>query len=171
MVNKHTLIVIISIIVILVSIGYSSLNLISTNNMQIKWATKNFDFLSILYGGNLEICNNSDYPASFTKYTFTILYDSKPLGKFTTQGIGIAPHSKSNVAGKFTADDKQVAEIFFSFLDTEIKGTDVSRVDANKMQVLTTLDAKVIGVIPFSISHEYSGQEFLKILNENTNCN
>jgi hypothetical protein len=123
-----------------------------------------------MYGGNLEVCNPSDYPTSFTKYKFTILYDSKQLGTFTTSGTGIAPHSKANVNGKFTADDKQVAQIFFSFLDTEIQGTDVTRVDANKMQILTTLDYTIIGVIPFSTPHEYSGQEFLKMMNENTSC-
>ena len=170
MVNKHTIIVLVSIIVIASSLGYSSLNLLSTNDIQFKWATKNFDFLSVMYGENLEVCNDSDYPTSFTKYKFTIFYDSKPLGTFTTSGIGIAPHSKANVNGKFTADDKQVAQIFFSFLDTEIKGTDITRIDANKMRVLTTLDYTVIGVIPISIPHEYSGQEFLKMMNKNTNC-
>lgn len=170
MVNKHIIIVIISIIVIVSSLGYSSLNLISANNIQFKWATKNFDFISVMYGRNLEACNNSDYPTSFTKYEFTILYDSKQLGKFTTSGVGMSPHSKANVNGKFAADDKQVAQIFFSFLDTEIKGTDVTGMDANKMRVITTLDYTIIGVIPFSISHEYSSQEFLKMMNEDTRC-
>ncbi len=170
MANKHTIIVIISIIVIVSSLGYSSLNLVSANNLQFKWATKNFDFTSVMYGGNVQVCNPSDYPASFAKYEFAIFYDSKQLGKFTSSGTGIPPHSKANTSGKFTADDRQVAQIFFSFLDTEIKGTDVIRVDANKMQVTTTLDYTIIGALPLSITHEYSGQEFLDMMNENTRC-
>ncbi len=171
MVNKHTIIVLVSIAVIVSSLGYSSLNLVSANGLKFKWASKSFDFTSVMYGGNLETCNNSDYPASFAKYEFTIFYDSKPLGKFTSSGISIPPHSKGIVNGKFTADDRQVAQIFFSFLDTEIQGTDVNRVDANKMRVTTSLDYTIIGVVPFSTIHEYSGQEFLDMMNENTKCN
>jgi hypothetical protein len=168
--NKHTVIVIVSVIVIAASVGYSSLNMVSAGSLQFKWATKSFDFTSIMFGGNAQACNNSDYPASFSKYTFTIFYDSKPLGTFTSSGTSIPPHSKGAVHGKFIADDRQVAQIFFSFLDTEIQGTDVTRVDANKMQVSTTLDYTIIGVIPLSITHEYSGQEFFKMMNTDTEC-
>lgn len=170
MANKHTVIVIISIIVIVSSLGYSSLNLVSANSLQFKWATKSFDYTSIMYGGNVQACNPSNYPANFAKYTFTIFYDSKQLGKFTSSGGVIPPHSKGTIPGKFTADDRQVAQIFFSFLDTEIGGTDVSRVDANKMQVSTTLDYTIIGAVPLSITHEYSGQEFLDMMNQDSKC-
>ena len=170
MANKHTVIVIISIAIIISSLGYSSLNIVSANNLQFKWATKNFDFTSIMYGGNAEACNDSDYPASFAKYTFTIFYDSKQLGKFTSSGGVIPSHSKETIPGKFTADDRQVAQIFFSFLDTEIGGTDISRVDASKMQVKTELDYTVIGIIPLSVTHEYSGHEFLDLMNRDTKC-
>jgi len=168
--NRHTVIVAISIAVIASSLGYSSLNLVSASSLQFKWATKNFDFTSIMFGGNVQACNDSDYPASFTKYTFTIFYDSKQLGKFTSSGGVIPPHSKGTIPGKFAADDRQVAQIFFSFLDTEIGGTDVSRVDASKMQVKTALDYPIIGVVPLSITHEYSGQEFLDMMNQDTKC-
>ncbi|TBR09798.1 MAG: hypothetical protein EPO62_04465 [Candidatus Nitrosotenuis sp.] len=170
MANKHAVIVAVSIVVIISSLGYSSLNLVSANSLQFKWATKNFDFTSIMYGGNVQACNDSDYPANFAKYTFTMFYDSEQLGKFTSSGGALPPHSKGTIPGKFTADNRQVAQIFFSFLDTEIKGTDVTRVDANKMHVSTTLDYAVIGIIPLSIKHEYSGQEFLDMMNQDTKC-
>ncbi len=170
MANRHTIIVILSIAVIVSSLGYSSLNLVSANSLQFKWAAKSFDFTSIMFGGNVQACNDSDYPANFAKYTFTIFYDSKQLGQFASSGGTIPPHSKVTIPGKFTADDRQVAQIFFSFLDTEIGGTDVSRVDAGKMQVRTVLDYTIIGIIPLSIAHDYSGQEFLDMMNKDTKC-
>lgn len=163
--NKHTIVVAVSIIVIISSLGYSSLNLVSANSLQFKWAT-DFDFLSVLYGKNMAVCNQSDYPASFSKYEFTIFYDSKQIGKFTASGAAVPPHSEAKTVGKFAADDKQVSQMFFSFLDTEIHGTDVARIDANKMMVSTELDYTIMGVIPFSITHEYSGQEFLEMMNK-----
>ncbi len=169
MANKHTVIVIVSIIVIASSLGYSSLNLISANDLQFKWAA-DFDFLSVLYGKNMLVCNPSEYPASFAKYEFTIFYDSKQIGKFTVPGSAVQPHSEANISGKFAADDKQVAQMFFSFLDTEIRGTDVTRIDADKMNVIATLDYTVLGAIPFSITTEHSGHDFLEMMNRDTSC-
>ncbi|MBI5146375.1 MAG: hypothetical protein HZA84_04055 [Thaumarchaeota archaeon] len=169
MANKHTIVVIVSIIIIASSLGYSSLNLVSASNLQFKWTT-DFDFLSVLYGKNMLVCNDSDYPASFSKYEFTIFYDSDQIGKFATSGIAVQPHSEANISGKFAADDKQVSQIFFSFLDTEIRGTDVTRIDADKMKVVATLDYSLFWVIPLSTTHEYSGQEFLDLMNKDTNC-
>lgn len=169
MANKHTVIVIVSIIVIASSLGYSSLNLVSANDLQFKWAS-DFDFLSVLYGKNMLVCNPSDYPASFAKYEFTIFYDSKQIGKFTVPGSAVQPHSEASISGKFAADDKQIAQMFFSFLDTEISGTDVTRIDADKMVVTATLDYTILGVIPLSIASEHSGQDFLEMMNRDTGC-
>jgi hypothetical protein len=167
--NKHTIVVIVSIIIIASSLGYSSLNLISANNLQFRWAS-GFDYLSVLYGKSILVCNDSDFPASFSKYEFTIFYDSKPIGKFTTSGVVVSPHSVASVGGKFEADDKQVAQIFFSFLDTEMHGTDVTRVDADKIKVKATLEYSLLWAIPLSIMHEYSGQEFLDMMNMGHAC-
>ncbi|HSA97843.1 MAG TPA: hypothetical protein VLF17_02060 [Candidatus Nitrosotenuis sp.] len=169
MASKHTIIVIISIIVIASSLGYSSLNLVSANGLKFKWATK-FDYSSILYGGRLEACNDSNYSASFAKYEFTIFYDSRPLGKFTSSGAIVPPHSGVAVPGKFAADDRQVAQIFSSLLDADTRGTDVGSVDANKMQVSATLHYAIMGMVPLSTTHEYSGPEFLEMMNQSTGC-
>ncbi len=169
MANKHTIVVMASIIVIASSLGYSSLNLVSANNLQFKWVT-DFDFLSVLYGKNMLVCNDSDYPASFSKYDFTIFYDSEQIGKFTASGVTVQPHSEANTNGKFAADDKQVAQMFFSFLDTEIHGTDVTRIDEDKMKVIATLDYSLFWIIPLSTTQEYSGQEFLEMMNKDTSC-
>ena len=170
MANKHVIIVIVSIIVIASSLGYSSLNLVSASALKFKWAS-DFDYLSVLYGKSMLVCNPSDYPASFTKYEFTIFYDSKPIGTFAASGSLVPPHSEAGISGKFASDDKQISQIFFSFLDTEIHGTDVTRIDADKMKVMSTLGYSVLWAIPFSITHEYSGQEFLEMMNQDTDCN
>lgn len=169
MADKHTIIVIVSVIVIASSLGYSSLNLISASSLQFKWAS-DFDYLSVLYGKNMAVCNDSDYPAVFSKYHFTIFYDSKQIGKFTASGTAVQPHSEAQISGKFEADDKQVSQIFFSFLDTEIQGTDVTRIDADKMRVVATLEYSLFWIIPLSVTHEYSGQEFLETMNKDTSC-
>jgi hypothetical protein len=169
--NRHTIIVIVSILVIVGSIAYSSLNLVSAQEMQFRWHRMGgFDFLSILVSGKLEACNNSDYPATFRSYSFSMNYDGKHLGTFATDGAGAPSHSSVTVNGKLQSDDQRITQMFFSFLDTELGGTDVTRVDASKMKITTTLDTTIVGIIPYSITKEYSGQEFLQLMNQKTSC-
>ena len=172
MVNRHTIIVIVSIAVIAATLGYSALNLVFANDLQFRWYQEgNFDLLSIMFGGKLAVCNNSDYPTNFQQYSFNITYDSQSLGTFSVQGIDVSPHSSAMLAGKFSTDDKRVSEILFASLDTAFSGSgQAARIDVSKMSVTTTLDTKIIGVIPFSITHEYSGQEFLDMMNQKTSC-
>jgi hypothetical protein len=169
--NKHTIIVIASIAVIAGSVAYSSLNLVSAQELQFRWhQAGGFDFLSILVSGKLGVCNNSDYPATFRSYSFSMNYDGSDLGTFATDGAGVPSHSIVIVNGKLQSDDQRISQMFFSFLDTEFGGTDVTRVDADKMKITTTLDTTIVGIIPYTITKEYSGQEFLQLMNQKTSC-
>jgi len=171
-VNKHTLIVIISIIVIAVTLGYSSLNLVFVKDLQFRWHQEgNFDLLSTMFGGKLIVCNDSDYPASFQRYSFNIVYDDQSLGMFSANGIVALPHTSTTIDGKFSTGDKQISQILFASLDTAFSGSEqAARIDISKMSATTTLETKIIGVIPFSITQEYSGQEFLDMMNRKTSC-
>lgn len=171
MANKHTIIVIASIAIIAGSLGYSSLNAFSANDLQFRWhQVGSFDFINILASGNLAVCNSSDMPANFQSYSFSMTYDRNDLGTFVTDGGGVAPHTLGIIHGKLNSDDKRISEMFFSFLDTEFGGTDVTRIDSKKMSVTSTLEARILGVIPYTITHKYSGQDFVDMMNHKTSC-
>jgi hypothetical protein len=171
-VNKHTLIVIVSIVIIAATLGYSSLNLVFAKDLQFRWYQEgNFDLLSIMFGGKIAVCNDSDHPASFQRYSFDIIYDGQSLGTFSTNGVVAPPHTSTMIDGKFSADDKRISQILFASLDTAFSGSgQAARIDVSKMSATTTLDTKIIGVIPFSITREYSGQEFIDMMNQKTRC-
>jgi hypothetical protein len=83
----------------------------------------------------------------------------------------VLPHNTVTVDGKFTTDDKRVSQILFSSLDTALSGSgQAARINVNNMQVVSTLDTKIIGVIPFSMTQQYSGQEFVEMMNQKTSC-
>jgi hypothetical protein len=169
--NKHTIVVAVSIIVIAASLGYSSLNLLSAKDLQFRWyQPDSFDLLSIIFGGKLAVCNNSDYPAAFASYSFDVIYEGQSLGVFTANGAGLAPHTNTMVDGKFATDNKQVANILFASLDTALGGGQAARINPNNMQVITTLETKIIGLVPFSLTHQYSGEEFVKMMSQKTEC-
>jgi hypothetical protein len=167
--NKHTVIVIASIIVIAGSLGYSSLNAISAQGLEFAWPGT-FDFLSVLTGKTVEVCNTSSLPATFSKYSFTIFYDGQDLGTYSTGRGGFEANSGGMVFGKFESNDDRLAGLFFSFLDTETGGTDVTRINADKIKVVTSLESPVLWVVPHIITQEYSGEEFLDLINRDLTC-
>lgn len=172
MINKHTIVVIVSIIIIAGSFGYSSLSLVSAKELQFRWyQIDSFDLLSILIGGRLSVCNNSDLPASFSSYSFDVFYEGKSIGRFSTQGAGLAPHTNTMVNGKFESDDERVTQILFSSLDTALSDRNAAaRINPDKMEVTATLETKIIGIIPFPITQHYSGPEFVDMMNQKTSC-
>lgn len=171
MANKHTIIVMVSIAVIAGSVGYSSLGAISAKDLQFRWhQIDSFDFIAVLVQGDFAVCNPTSIPANFESYSFSMNYDGNDLGTFVVGGGGVAPNTIGVVHGKLQSDDKRISEMFFSFLDTEFGGTDVARIDSNKMTVKTTIETKILGVIPYSITHDYSGRVFVDMMNQKTSC-
>lgn len=172
MTNRHTIIVIASIIVIVATLGYSSLNLIYVKDLQFRWHQQgSFDLLSIMFNGRLVVCNNSDYPVNFQKYSIQIFFDGQDLGTFMAQGAGVTPHNTATILGNFETSDKRVSQMLFSSLNTALNNNAAAaRIDPSKMQVSTTLETKIIGIIPFSITTQLTGAEFLGMMNQKTSC-
>jgi hypothetical protein len=170
MADKHTIVVIASIIVIVGSLGYSSLNAISAQSLEFSWPGNSFNFLSVMTDKTVNICNNSDLPATFSKYSFTIFYSDDNLGTFSTSPTGVPANTNGVVSGNFESKDDRMSSLFFSFLDTETGGTDVTRIDANKIKVITQLETTILWIVPYTITHEYSGTEFIDVINKKTSC-
>jgi hypothetical protein len=169
--NKHSFVMIGAVIVIAGTVGYSALGAIAANDLQVRWHEPgSFDYLSISFAGKVGICNPSEYPANLKSYSVKMMYDSSDLGTFVTGGSNIASKSVAILPGTFSANDKRISEMFFAFLDTEFGGTSVTRIDSNKMRVQTTVESSIIGFIPVYVSNEYSGQEFLQMMNAKTKC-
>ena len=168
--NKHTIIVSISIIVIVGSVGYSMLNMISVPGLQFSWPGNQFNYLSVITDKTVNVCNDSFLPASFSKYSFTIIYGEKSLGTYSTRNGAFAPHTTGQVYGNFDSQDDSMSALLFSFFDTANGGTEVARINMEKINIKTKLDSTILWVIPYSITHDYSGSEFLKMINTKLSC-
>lgn len=172
MVNRHTIIVIASIMVIAGTVGYSSLSIFTANDLQFRWhSADSFDLFSMMIGGNLLVCNNSDYPTAFRSYTLDLVYEEQSLGRLTTDGTALSPHTSTMVTGKFSTDDKRMANILLASLDTAMSGSgQAARINPANMEVTAMLETTIIGLIPFTITQQYSGQEFVEMMSQKTSC-
>ena len=170
MTNKHTIIVLISLIVIVGSVGYSGLNMVSLPVLQFSWPGNQFNYLSVMTDKTVNVCNDSPLPASFSKYSFTIIYGGKELGTYITGNGAFASHTSGQIYGKFDSDNDSVSALFFSFFDTANGGTEVARINMEKLHIRTKLDSTILWVIPYSITNDYSGSEFLNMINTKLSC-
>jgi len=166
--KKDIIIGIVSVIVIVGALSYSGLNIYALDNLQLRM-NRDGKF-SFFYLGNrgsqLEVCNSLPFPASFYRYDIEIIYKSNKLGTFSTGGATIAPTSSSVIEGKLNTEKYQATLIYFLNFDTEFSGTNVPTIDVKNIRVNTKLDTSIIGVIPYSITREYSGIEFVNFMNQ-----
>jgi hypothetical protein len=97
-----------------------------------------------------QACNPSYFPVSFHNYQISAIYKSKVLETALIDGITISPKSSTILEGTFTLDRQAISEV-------ANMGSGFNATDA---KVTTKLDAPIFGIIPFTISKDYSGTDF-----------
>lgn len=167
--NRYGIIGTIAAIIIIGTVGYSFANTVFAQELQFRWTgVDDFDLFSLIHGGKFEVCNPTQFPVSFKKYSIQLVYDKDIVGTFIADGTQVSPQSSQIITGKFDADSRTIASVTALLLDTELKGTNVMRLDATKVFVLTNIQTDILGLIPYSISNQHSGYGFFNIMNEDS---
>lgn len=163
--NRHTVIVIAASIVIAGTLIYSFLNITGLNDIQMQWYQKDgFDYLTMMAGGKIELCNPTSVPINLDQLEIQIVYQGNELGKLVSKSKTLMPSQISYVTERGQTDD-QTGQVFLMYLDTELSGNDIARFDSNQMKVNIIYDTKFLGIIPYSVTKSYLGSEFEAIMN------
>ena len=164
--NGNVVIVVIASVIIVASVGYSIFNIVTLDQIQIKWNDRgSFDFMTMLNGGVVEVCNSSSIPLSFNGITIATFWEGEEIGRFATNGATVQPNSSTEINGKGYMTSL-AANMFSMYIDAEMTSGDFARIDPSSMTVMASVDTTILGVIPFSVTEEYSGQEFFEIMND-----
>lgn len=169
--DRHSKIILVAIIVIIIPFAYSILNIYATEQLQFRWSDQNkFNYFALSNNGDVEFCNALPYWTSFKKFEITIFYDLEDKGTFTIQPLVINPLSHITQNGVFYSEGFSEAQYLFMQLDFEFNGGPI-RLDPDRIHVVGNMDMPIIGVIPYSTSMQYSGFDFNNIMNgENFDC-
>jgi hypothetical protein len=170
--NKHTVITIIAIIVIVAPFAYFGLNLLGVQQLEYKWDNPGeFNFFQLSNSGEVKFCNTMPFLTSFQEFEIATFYQGKHMGSFVTNSFTINPYSSTIQEGIFTSDTVVEAQRNFFTLDYMFNGGE-ERMDPNKFIIQIKIDTPIIGIIPYSSTMEMLGSDFDKIMNaENLNCN
>ena len=170
--NRHTVIAIIAIIVIIIPVVYSISNILGIHQTQYRWhGPDDFTFFAMSNHGEIEFCNTIPLWSSFQKFEISAFYDSEHIGEFVVGPTTMNPLSSTIQKGIFSSKEITTAQHFFMTLDFEFNGGDI-RVDPNNLIILTNVETRIVGIIPYSHTTQISGFEFSKMMNkENLPCN
>ncbi len=84
--NKHSIITIIAIIIIVIPFAYSGLSIVGVHQLEYRWDSPGeFTFFTMLNQGEMEFCNAIPFWITFQKFEIASFYQSEQLGSFTVQ--------------------------------------------------------------------------------------
>lgn len=163
--DKHAKITIISIAIIIATVGFSLINAFSLQSLEYRWSSGSFDYVTFLAGGNMEFCNPGILPLEFSEFKVKPYYKEMILGSYSIKPTFVTSGESKIVPGVSTSESA-AGEMILMYIDTELSGNDIARIDSNQMFVEVDFQTKILGIIPFTVSNSYSGQEFSDIMND-----
>ena len=163
--NKHSIITIIAIIVIVIPFAHSGLSIVGVQQLEYRWDSPGeFTFFTMLNQGEIEFCNAMPFWTSFQKFEIASFYQSEQLGSFTVQPLTINPYSSVVEEGIFSSEEISEAQHIFMTFDFMFNGGNI-RLDPNQFIILITTHTPILGIIPYSSTTQISGFEFDKMMN------
>ena len=164
--DKHTTIVIIASIVIAIPFAYSFWNIYAIDNLQYRGTDEGrFSLFDMINSGSIELCNPSPFFVNYQKFTIITFFEGNDKGTFSSESVTFPPMSSSIVNGTFKSETFSEAQYLALHFDGMFSGTAPERIDPRKLIMVTQIDAPIIGVIPYTITNQYSGLFFWDTLN------
>ena len=169
--NKHSIITIIAIIVIVIPFAYAGLSIVGVGQLEYRWDNPGeFTFFTMLNQGEIEFCNAIPFWITFQKFEISTFYQSDILGSFVVQPLTINPYSSVVQEGIFSSEEISESQHIFMTFDFMFNGGNI-RLDPNQFIILITADTPILGIIPYSSTTQMSGFEFDKMMNaEDLSC-
>lgn len=167
--NKHTIIVIVSSIIILGTIGYSFWNLYATEQLQLSVNGETFRYNKAMTNEDKFVaCNPLPLPVSFNQFRVTVFFEGEVQGVFNIEGTTVPPKSSKVFESTFFTEEYAESQYLLMHFDHTFEGNQI-RIDPNKMTIGTEFQTSILGIIPFSITNQYSSFDFWNMLNEEKN--
>ncbi len=165
--NKHTAIVIIASFIIAGPFVFASGNIYAAQQLQfVGIEEKKFSYFDMINDGEINVCNPNPFYVVFDKMDIIMIFEQKDKGLFSIQGTTLPPSSVTTLEGKFRSETFQEAQYLSMHFDGTFSGSVPLRIDPNKFAIVTETHTTIIGIIPYSITQQYSGLDFWNMMND-----
>ena len=162
-------ILIIGIVIPIIIIVLIGLNFYAISNLQFRGhSVDDFDLVDLSMDTRFEACNPTFFPASFDTLKVDIVYKSTNFGTVTIWGQTIPPNTPTVVDGRIKLEGQSILQLFLAAFGSAFGGDEMN-FDPKQMKFIAKLDAPLLGIIPFTITKEYSSDEFTGIMQGSNN--
>jgi len=165
--NKHTAIVIIASFIIAGPFVFAAWNIHAAEQLQfIGIEQERFNYFDLINDGEINVCNPNPFYVVFDKIDIIMIFEQKDKGLFSIQGTTLPPSSVTTLEGKFSSETFQETQYLSMHFDLMFSGSAPIRIDPNKFAIATETHTPIMGIIPYSITQQYSGLDFWNMMND-----
>jgi len=164
--NKHTAIVIIASFIIAGPFVFAAWNIYAVQQIQfVGTEEKKINYFDMINDGEINLCNPNPFYVVFDKMDIIMIFEQKDKGLFSIQGTTLPPSSVTTLEGKFTSETFEEAQYLSMHFDLMFGGSAPIRIDPSKFAIATETHTPIMGIIPYSITQQYSGFDFWNMMN------
>jgi len=164
--NKHTAIVIIASFIIAGPFVFAAWNIYAVQQIQfVGTEEKKINYFDMINDGEINLCNPNPFYVVFDKMDIIMIFEQKDKGLFSIQGTTLPPSSVTTLEGKFTSETFEEAQYLSMHFDLMFGGSAPIRIDPSKFAIATETHTPIMGIIPYSITQQYSGLDFWNMIN------
>jgi len=164
--NKHTAIVIIASFIIAGPFVFAAWNIYAVQQVQfVGTEEKRFLYFDMINYGEINLCNPNPFYVVFDKMDIKMIFEQRDKGLLSIQGTTLPPSSVTTLEGKFTSETFEEAQYLSMHFDLMFGGSAPIRIDPSKFAIATETHTPIMGIIPYSITQQYSGLDFWNMIN------
>ncbi len=165
--NKHTVIVIISSIVIAGPFVFAGWNIFAAEQVQFAGIEQErFNYFDMTNDSEIKVCNPSPFYVVFNKINIIMIFDQRDKGILSIQGVTLSPLSTTTLEGKFSSETFEEVQYLSMHFDGMFGGSLPTRIDPKRFDIVTEISTPILGIIPYSITQQYSGLDFWNMMND-----
>jgi len=165
--NKHTAIVIIASVVIAAPFVFAAWNIYAAGQLQfVGIEQEGFSYFDMINDGEIKVCNPLPFQVTFNKFDIIMIFDQKDKGVLSIQGSTLSPSSVTTLEGKFRSETFQEAQYLSMHFDGMFGEYLPARIDPSKFVIVTETHVPIMGMIPYSVTKQYSGFDFWNMMND-----
>jgi hypothetical protein len=132
-------------------------------NMQFKVKrVSGFDYGSLTSQVELEACNPTAFPAGFDRFDAIVYYRGGEFARIAVKGGSVMPYQSAPYDGNLKLSAQTVSGIVIALADT-VGGKD-SPYDENEITIKMTMESKVLGLMPYSQTKEFTFAQFQEFM-------
>ncbi|NIR86118.1 LEA type 2 family protein [Candidatus Bathyarchaeota archaeon] len=165
--NKHAIIVIVAIIAIVGTLGFSLWNVSAAEQIQIRGVEDDgyFSFFNLVNNKKVVMCNPYPIPVNLKEVRISMEYTGEDVGRIHFPQVFLEPNATSTLQGKLISDNFKQMQYLGLHFDGIHNGAIPSRININHMNIVVEYDTPIFGVIPYTVTEEYPNLSFWNFMN------